>query len=271
MSILTRNNVHVYGDTGPVIIYAHGFGCNQHMWSRVTPSFAHSHRQVLFDYVGSGRSDLRAFDTKRYSTLEGYAQDILEICEALALKEDVILVGHSVSASIALFASIAKPELFSRLILVGPTPCFLNDPPNYMGGFDYQDLEDLLSLMDQNYIGWSNYLAPVVAGGNDQLAVSGELSNSFCSTDPLAVQTFARATFFADNRNELPKVNCPSLILQHKHDSLVPLAVGEYLHAQLKNSVLNVLDVVGHCAHMSHPELVVKAMQEYLSTSLPRQ
>jgi sigma-B regulation protein RsbQ len=271
MNILTRNNVHVYGETGPVILYAHGFGCNQNMWSRITPAFEHSHRQVLFDYVGSGQSDIGAFDVKRYASLDGYAQDILDICDALNLKKDIIFVGHSVSASIGLLASIARPELFSRLVLIGPTPCFLNNPPNYMGGFEQQDLEDLLSLMDQNYIGWANYLAPVVAGGASEAKVSAELSDSFCSTDPLAAKTFARATFFADNRKDLINVNCPSLIIQHRKDSLVPLAIGDYLHANIKNSTLKVIDVVGHCAHLSHPELVIKAIQEYLSTPLHSQ
>lgn len=266
MNILKRNNVHVHGDTGPVILYAHGFGCSQNMWSRVTPAFESSHRQVLFDYVGSGQSEFGAFDVKRYSALSGYAQDVLDVCDALQLTQDVIFVGHSVSATIGLLASIARPELFSRLILIGPTPCFLNNPPDYMGGFENQDLEDLLSLMDQNYIGWANYLAPVVAGGSDGASVSGELSDSFCSTDPLAAKVFARATFFADNRKDLPKVNCPTLIIQHSKDSLVPLAIGDYLHEHLNNSTLKVIDVVGHCAHMSHPELVVKAMRDYLST-----
>lgn len=271
MNILTRNNVHLHGVTGPVILYAHGFGCNQHMWSRITPAFESTHRQVLFDYVGSGQSEIGAFDVTRYSSLSGYAQDLLDVCDALELTQDVIFVGHSVSATIGLLASIARPELFSRLILIGPTPCFLNSPPDYMGGFEKQDLEDLLSLMDQNYIGWANYLAPVVAGGPDGASVSGELSDSFCSTDPVAAKVFARATFFDDHRKDLPKVNCPSLIIQHKHDALVPLGVGDYLHEQLNNSTLEVIDVVGHCAHMSNPDLVIKAMQKYLSTPLPSQ
>lgn len=266
MNILTRNNVQVRGETGPVILYAHGFGCSQNMWGHVTPAFENSHRQVLFDYVGSGQSEIAAFDEKRYSSLSGYAQDVLDVCDALDLTEDVIFVGHSVSASIGLLASIARPQLFSRLILIGPTPCFLNDPPDYLGGFESEDLEGLLSLMDQNYIGWANYLAPVIAGGAEQVSVSEELSASFCSTDPIAAKVFARATFFADNRKDLSKVTCPSLIIQHGKDSLVPLEIGNYLHQHLKNSHLEVFDVVGHCAHMSHPELVVKAMQDYLST-----
>ncbi|MBK9392475.1 MAG: alpha/beta hydrolase [Uliginosibacterium sp.] len=264
MNILTRNNVHIEGESGPVMLYAHGFGCNQNMWSRVTPAFANTHRQVLFDYVGSGKSDLSAFDPLRYASLDGYAQDVIEVCEALNLRRGVTFIGHSVSSSIGLLASIARPELFERLVLIAPSPCFMNMPPDYAGGFERQDLEDLVSLMDQNYIGWANYLAPVVAGGADAATVSSELSDSFCSTDPVVARVFAQATFFADNRADLPKVSRPSLILQHRVDALAPLAVGDYLHANLKGSTLEVLDVVGHCAHMSRPDLVVSAIQRYL-------
>ncbi|MDP1927752.1 MAG: alpha/beta hydrolase [Thiobacillus sp.] len=270
MDVLKRNHVTVLGDQaqGPVLMYAHGFGCNQDMWNRVTPAFEGTYRQVLFDYVGSGKSDLSAFDVKRYSSLQGYAQDILEICDALALESGVTLVGHSVSCSIGLLASIARPGLFDRLVLIGPNPCFLNEPPAYMGGFDRQDLEDLLALMDQNYMGWANYLAPVVSGeasgGTDAEPVSRELSESFCSTDPVVARAFAQATFFADNRKNLEQVSTPSLILQHRHDALVPLDVGEYLHRALRNSTLKVLDIAGHCGHMSHPSLVIDAMHAYL-------
>lgn len=238
------------------------------MWDRVTPAFASTHRQVLFDYVGSGKSDVAAFDARRYSDLQGFALDIIEICDALDLRGNVILVGHSVSASIAVLASIARPELFDRLILIGPSPCFLNDPPDYLGGFEREDLEGLLSLMDQNYIGWANYLAPVVAGEPAMGQITGELSDSFCTTDPLVAQIFARTTFFADNRADLPRVTRPSLIIQHRYDALVPLSVGEYLKRNLHGSTLKVLDVSGHCAHMSHPELVTAAMKSYLSPML---
>jgi sigma-B regulation protein RsbQ len=273
LDIISRNNVHIYGD-GPTLLYAHGFGCNQEMWAQITPAFAHTHRQVLFDYVGSGKSDIKAFDIKRYSNLQGYARDILEVCEALDLRQGITLVSHSVGSSIALLASIERPELFERLIMVGPTPCFLNHPPDYFGGFEREDLEGLLSLMDQNYIGWANYLAPIVsgeAGGNARAGlISGELSESFCSTDPVVARIFAEATFFSDNRKDLALVSCPSLILQHKNDALVPIGVGEYLHAQLAGSTLKVLDVAGHCGHMSHPQLVITAMQDYLNLAPTR-
>jgi sigma-B regulation protein RsbQ len=264
VSILSRNNVKVSGRGERTLLFAHGFGCNQNMWTRVTPAFEDSHRIVLFDYVGSGQSELRTFDPVRYSRLDGYAQDVLDVCDALNLTDNVVFVGHSVSCSVGMLASIARPGLFQRLIMVGPSPSFLNDPPAYHGGFEREDLEGLLALMDQNYIGWANYLAPVVAGQSGQGMVAGELTDSFCSTDPTAARVFARATFFADNRADLPKVAVPSLILQHREDSLAPLSVGEYLHQHLNNSRLQVLDVAGHCAHMSHPDLVVSAMRNEL-------
>jgi len=268
MNVIKRNNVTVRGTEGSVIVYAHGFGCNQDMWNRITPAFDSSHRQVLFDYVGSGKSDSSCFDIKRYSTLQGYAQDILDVCDALDLHRDVIFVGHSVSCSTGILASIARPELFSRMVLVGPSPCFLNHPPEYLGGFERDDLEGLLALMEQNYIGWANYLAPIVSGDAREAKVSNELYDSFCSTDPLLAQVFAKATFFADNRKEFSLATCPALILQHQKDALVPLGVADYMHQALKNSTLTLLDVMGHSAHMSHPELVIKAMRDYLTTAV---
>ena len=265
MNVLHRNNVRVQGADGPVLLYGHGFGCNQGMWSRVTPAFSATHRQVLFDYVGCGRSDAAAFDAQRYSRLDGYVQDVLDICDALDLRSGVTFVGHSVSCSIAILASIARPALFDRLVMVGPSPCFLNDPPDYHGGFERADLEGLLALMDQNYMGWASYLAPVVAGESGDGEVAGELSDSFCSTDPVMARVFARTTFFSDNRADLARVTVPSLLLQHRRDNLAPLAVGEFMHANMKNSTLEQLDVVGHCAHMSDPGLVIKSMKAYLA------
>lgn len=265
MNTLQRNQVQVLGQDGPVLLYAHGFGCNQSMWSGVTPAFASSHRQVLFDYVGSGRSDRSAFDKARYGTLDGYSRDLIEICDALALNHGVTLVAHSVSCSIGMLAARARPDLFERMVLIGPSPCFLNHGPDYKGGFEREDLEDLLTLMDQNYMGWAQYLAPVVAGGKG--AVSARLSESFCSTDPEVARVFARATFFADNRADLQHVRPPCLILQHRHDALAPLAVGEYLHAQLPDSRLQVMEVEGHCAHLSHPQQVIDAMRAFITAA----
>lgn len=272
MDILRRNNVHVLGDSGPVLLYAHGFGCQQTMWSRITPAFADGYRQVLFDYVGSGKSDLAAFDSQRYSSLHGYAQDLLEVCDALGLHSGVTFIGHSVSCSIGLLASIARPGLFDRLVLLGPSPCFLNDPPDYQGGFEREDLQGLLELMDQNYIGWAQYLAPVVSGqaaGAPASVPTAELTDSFCSTDPVVARVFAQTTFFADNRADLPKVTRPCLVLQHRVDALAPLSVGDYMHRHLQGSSLQILDITGHCGHMSHPAEVIAAIRNYLPHAEP--
>ncbi len=263
MDVIKRNNVQQLGEEGPVLLYAQGFGCDQRMWQRIVPAFAETHRQVFFDYVGSGRSDPAAFDARRYSTLAGYAQDLLEVCDALDLESGVAFVGHSVSCSIGMLASIARPGLFERMVLLGPSPCFVNHPPEYIGGFETQDLEGLLALMDQNYMGWAEHLGTVVAGSPGE--VSAELTASFCSTDPRMASAFAKATFFADNRADLPRVEPPCLILQHRHDALAPLGVGEYVHAHLPKSRLEILDVRGHCAHMSDPQLVIGAMRKYLT------
>ena len=265
-TVLARNNVKVLAGAGPVLLYAHGFGCNQNMWDRVTPAFKSSHKQVLFDYVGCGRSDIAAFDPDKYANLSGYAQDVLDICDALDLKSGVIFVGHSVSCSVGLLASIARPGLFAKLVLIGPNPCFVNHAPEYIGGFEKEDLEGLLALMDQNYIGWANYLAPVVSAQGESGAVTVELSDSFCSTDPQAAKVFARTTFFSDNRADLPKVTVSCLILQHRNDTLAPVSVGEYVHARLASSILKVLEVQGHCSHMSEPELVIDAMRAFLGS-----
>ena len=264
MDIIKRNNVSIQGEAGSILLYAHGFGCSQAMWKRITPAFQFTHKQILFDYVGSGQSDLSAFDAKRYSTLSGYALDVLDICDSLNLRENITFVGHSVSCSIGLIASLLRPNLFNRFILVGASPCFMNDPPDYMGGFEYEDLVDLLALMDQNYLGWANYLAPIVSGEQQNGIISGELSDSFCSTDPLVAKIFAKATFFADNRQEFACNITPSLILQNRQDTLAPLNVGEYMHRQLRNSQFTVFDIAGHCAHMTHPALVIESMQHYL-------
>lgn len=268
MDAIQRNNVQqlVHANQhAPVLLYAHGFGCNQEVWQFLTPAFSSSHRQILFDYVGSGSSDARAFDPDRYGSLQGYAQDLIEVCDALGLSNNVTFVGHSVSCSIGILASLQRPELFSEMILVGPSPCFLNDPPDYRGGFEREDLEALLELMDQNYIGWAHYFAPLVAGSDSDQPLTSQLSGSFCSTDPVIARLFAQATFFSDIREDLSRCTIPCLILQHHKDALVPLLVGEYLKAHLKNSLLEIMDVTGHCAHMSHPHLVAAIVHKYLS------
>jgi sigma-B regulation protein RsbQ len=264
--ILLRNNVRILGDGTQPMLFAHGFGCDQNMWRFVTPYFRDDYKIVLFDYVGSGKSDLSAYTPQRYSSLDGYAQDVLDICEALDL-HDVIFVGHSVSSMIGVLASIRKAEYFDRLILVAPSPRYINDLPGYRGGFDRADIEGLLDLMDRNYLGWAAYLAPVIMKNPEQQELSAELEQSFCSTDPVTARRFAEVTFFSDNRDDLPNLIVPSLILQCSDDALAPLEVGEYLHRHLSNSTLRVLRATGHCPHMSHPEETVEAIKEYLGST----
>jgi sigma-B regulation protein RsbQ len=266
--ILTRNNVKVFGRGTQPMVFAHGFGCDQNMWRFVTPAFEDNYRIVLFDYTGSGRSDLRAYDPERYGSLDGYASDILDVCHALELA-DVILVGHSVSGVIAVLAANREPELFDRLILVGPSPRYVNDPPDYVGGFERRDLEGLLEMMDKNFIGWANFLAPAIMKNPDRPELGEELAASFCSTDPTIARRFAEATFFADNRGDLAKVKVPSLILQCSDDMIAPLAVGDYVHRYLPGSTLRVLKATGHVPHMSHPEETVEAIMEYLHATAP--
>lgn len=245
------------------MLFAHGFGCDQNMWRFVTPAFENDYKIIAFDYVGAGKSDLSAYNPERYSNLNGYTQDVLDICEALDLK-DAIFVGHSVSSMIGLLAAIKKPEYFSDLILIGPSPCYINDG-TYVGGFERRDIEELLETMDKNYIGWANFLAPAIMKNADRPELGKELTESFCSTDPHIARQFAMATFFSDNRRDLLNLKRPSLIMQCSDDLIAPLSVGYYLHTHLSNSTLRVLNATGHCPHMSEPEETIKVMQDYLN------
>ena len=256
--ILTRNNVTVSGAGARTLLLAHGFGCDQNMWRFVTPDFQDDYRIVLFDYVGSGKSDVSAYSAARYGTLGGYAQDVLDVCAALDLT-DVVFVGHSVSAVIGILASLREPGRFSDLILVAPSPRYLNDPPDYVGGFERADIEGLLDLMEKNYLGWASFLAPVVAQNADRPGVSSELERSFCSTDPVIMRRFAEATFLSDNRADLPHVSIPSLIMQCSEDVIAPQSVGTYLEQNLPHSTLRVLEATGHCPHLSHGRTVAAA------------
>jgi sigma-B regulation protein RsbQ len=210
------------------MLFAHGFGCDQNMWRFVTPAFEDDYKIVLFDYVGSGKSDLEAYSAERYGGLAGYAQDVLDICAELDLT-DIIFVGHSVSGMVGVLASIREPERFAELILVAPSPCYINDPPGYVGGFEPADIVGLLDVMEKNYIGWASFLAPVVMKNEGRPELARELEESFCSTDPEIARRFAEATFFSDNRDDLPQVVVPSLILQCSEDAIAPLEVGDYL------------------------------------------
>lgn len=260
--VLVRNNVKLIGKGDKTLFLAHGFGCDQNMWRFLTPKLAKHFTIVLFDYVGSGESDISQYDKKRYSKLEGYADDIIEICQALNLSE-AILVGHSVSSIIGAIATSQKPKLFSKLIMVCPSPCFLNFPPEYLGGFEKEDLLELLSLMDKNYIGWADYLAPLVVGSTNSEDLIGELSGSFCSTDPLIAKNFAKATFLSDYRYILKDITQPSLIFQSEHDALAAIPVGEYINNQIANSKLEIIQADGHCLHMTHPDEIIDLIIEY--------
>jgi sigma-B regulation protein RsbQ len=261
--VLSRNSVHIFGAGTQPMLFAHGFGCDQNMWRFMTPAFEDDYRIVLFDYVGAGKSDLSAYDADRYSRLDGYAQDILDVIHAADL-QDVILIGHSVSSIIGVLAANREPDRFEHLIMIGPSPRYINDPPEYVGGFEREEIEGLLEMMDKNYIGWANFLAPAIMKNPDRPELGEELTESFCSTDPEVARRFAEATFFADNREDLRKLRVPSLILQCSEDMIAPQAVGEYTHGQLAGSTFHQMSATGHCPHMSHPQETIQAVREYL-------
>lgn len=245
------------------MIFAHGFGCNQVMWRLITPAFEKTHKIVLFDYVGHGESTAADYDLDKYGALDGFADDVIEICDAAGLHES-IFVGHSVSATIGLKVAIRRPELFKKLILVCPSPCFINDG-EYVGGFTRLNIDELLDFLDTNHLGWSSTMAPVIMSNDDHPELAGELTTSFCRTDPEVAKQFARVTFTADTRSDLPKVTVPSLILQCSNDMIAPRSVGEYVHRHLLNSELITLDASGHCPHLSAPERTIAAIKRYIA------
>jgi sigma-B regulation protein RsbQ len=266
-NVLFRNNVKVFGKGTQPMLFAHGFGCDQNMWRFLTPAFEDRYKLVLFDYVGSGKSDLAAYNAERYSTLHGYAEDVTDICEALQL-QDVIFVGHSVSSMIGALAAIKSPSVFNSLIMIGPSPCYINEQSGYFGGFEKKDLQGLLDTMDQNYIGWANFLAPVIMKNPERPELTRELEESFCSTDPKIARRFAEVTFFSDNRKDLSRLQVPSLIMQCSDDVIAPDQVGEYLKKNLPNSTFMKMQATGHCPHMSHPKETIELMTSYLHSEL---
>lgn len=262
MEVLKRLNVTVSGSGPQAVVFVHGFGCNQHMWRLVAPAFEDRYRVVLLDLVGAGKSDLTAYDPTRYSTLEAHAEDVLAVLQELDLR-DAVLVGHSVSATIGMLAAIREPARIARLVLVAPSPRFLNDV-GYTGGFEPDDIEDLLDTMDDNYLGWSAAITPVIMGQPNRPELTAELNTSFCSTDPTIARHFARVTFLSDNRADLPLLHTPALILQCANDALAPTAVGQYLHQHLPDSQLVVLETSGHCPHLSAPQATTAAINLFL-------
>jgi sigma-B regulation protein RsbQ len=262
MNIINRNNVRVYGKGPKTIVFAHGYGCDQAMWRRVSPSFEDEYRVVLFDYVGVGLSNANAYDPMRYSSLAGYAKDIVEICVALDL------VGHSVSSMISLLAAIEIPHRISTLIMICPTPRYLNDRPDYMGGFEQADIEGLLDTIDRNQPGWASHLAGIVVNNPNQAELTHELEDSFCAMDPAIAKRFAKATFLADNRSDLVGFDKPCLILQCQNDLVAPNVVGDYLHQHLLNSDLQQMKATGHSPHMSHPLEIIELIKKYLASNV---
>lgn len=261
MTLHLKHNINVLG-TGPAIVFLHGFGCDQNMWRFLVPAFAPTHTVIVYDLVGCGKSDLAAYDHDRYGTLHGHADDLVEIVRTVA-QGPVIVVGHSVSAMIALLAANMAPELFAAQVMVGPSACYIDDG-DYRGGFTRADIEDLLDTMESNYLGWSSVVAPQIMGAPDQPHLGDELTNSFCRTDPDIAKHFARVTFLSDHRADLAQCRLPTLILQCTDDFIAPVAVGEFIHRAIPGSEYVLIDNTGHCPHLSAPDASVAAIRRFV-------
>jgi sigma-B regulation protein RsbQ len=259
---LSRNNVNVFGHGPRSIMFAHGFGCDQHMWTTVAEALSPDFRVILFDHVGAGRSDLSAYDSLRYANLAGYADDVVEIGGALEL-EGAVFVGHSVSAMIGALATLKAPTMFSDLIMVGPSPRYIDDG-DYVGGFSHAQVEELLEFLAENHLGWSAAMAPAIMGNPERPELGDALTNSFCNTDPEIAREFARLTFLSDNRADLPQIRARTLVMQCREDIIAPTSVGEYVHAQIPGSEFVLLDATGHCPNLSAPEEVTAAIRAFV-------
>lgn len=264
-SIIKRNNIKILGEGTQPILFAHGYGCDQNMWRYVYPAFEKNYKVVLFDHTGAGNSEESQYSFEKYNTLEGYSEDLLEICKELDLK-DVILVAHSVSCMIGVLAAISNPERFSKLILIGPSPRYINDE-GYFGGFNLEDIEELMEALDSNYLGWSAQMAPIIMGNGERPELGEELTNSFCRTNPVIAKHFARVTFLSDNRNDLNAVKVPVLVVQCSEDVIAPKEVGEYVQKNIPNSSLRLLNATGHCPNLSAPEETIAVIKEFLVQS----
>lgn len=262
MAGLQRHNVKVTGSGERAMVFAHGFGCDQNMWRLVAPAFEKDFRVILFDHVGAGGSDLSAYDPAKYSSLDGYAEDVVDLCRALGVQHG-IFVGHSVSAMIGVLAAKKAPELFDDLVLVGPSPRYVDDG-DYVGGFSEGQIHELLDFLDSNHMGWSQAMAPVIMGNADRPELGKELTNSFCRTDPEIAKRFARTTFLSDNRADLDGVTARALVLQCSEDVIAPRAVGEYVHRKLPNSRLVLMKATGHCPNLSAPEETIAAIRAFV-------
>lgn len=262
VSVISRNNVKIMGSGTRPMVFAHGYGCDQNMWRLVTPAFEADYRIILFDHVGAGQSDLSAYDRTKYSSLDGYVSDLLEVCDELEIEHGVF-VGHSVSAMIGVLAAIREPERFDDLVLIGPSPRYINDD-GYQGGFTEQDIHELLAFQDRNYLGWSSTLAPVIMGNADRPELGEELTNSFCRTDPDIARQFAAVTFLGDNRADLSRMTARALVMQCSEDAIAPIQVGEYVHRELPDSEFVLLNATGHCPHLSAPDETIAAIKAFL-------
>jgi sigma-B regulation protein RsbQ len=264
MNVRARHNITVVGpESGPLVMLAHGFGCDQNLWRLAVPSLARRFRVLLFDHIGAGASDVSAWNPDKYSTLAGYAQDVLAICRELDLRE-VVFVGHSVSAMIGVLAAVEEPQRFAKLVLLTPSPCYI-DEGDYRGGFSRADIEELLESLESNYLGWSQAMAPVIMGNPHRPELGQELTNSFCRTDPAIARVFARATFLSDNRADLAKLSVPALVIECSHDVIAPREVGAFVHQQITGSQLVTLDATGHCPQLSAPEATAEAITAFVS------
>jgi sigma-B regulation protein RsbQ len=264
MDALARNNVHVTGSGKTALLFVHGFGCDQNMWRLLTPSFAERFTTITLDLVGSGKSDLAAYDRDRYDSLRGYADDLVEVIDQVGLGP-VVCVGHSVSGMIGMLAGIDAPDRFRSHVMIGPSPCYVNDG-DYIGGFSRADIDGLLETMESNYLGWSSNMAPAIMGSAEQPDLAVELTNSFCRTDPDIARHFARVTFLSDHRQDVPKLTAPTLVVQCHDDLIAPRSVGEFMEKALPNGTLRVIDNVGHCPHLSSPGACADAMNEFLAS-----
>jgi sigma-B regulation protein RsbQ len=267
MDVGARHNVTITGrNDGQPIVFAHGFGCDQHMWRYVAPRFADDFKVVLFDYVGAGGSDPGSYDPQRYSSLDGYADDVVTLCRELGLV-GAVFVGHSVSAMIGVLASIRAPGLFDKLVLVGPSPRYIDDAEaGYEGGFSERDITELLESLESNYLGWSSVMAPVIMGNSDRPELGEDLTASFCRTDPDIARRFAGVTFLSDSRAELAKVRTPTLVLQCINDAIAPMAVGTYVHDAIAGSSMVLLNATGHCPNLSAPDATYDAISAFVRT-----
>lgn len=262
MDVWTRNNIKIVGrQSGPTLFLAHGFGCDQNLWRLIVGRLQADFRIVLIDHVGSGASDPKAWDETKYASLDGYADDIAEILRDLDLR-DVVFVGHSVAAMIVVLAVISEPERIAKLVMITPSPRYIDDD-GYRGGFSRADIDELLESLELNYLGWSEAMAPVIMGNADRPELAAELEASFCRTDPDCARVFARATFLSDNRTDLPKVSVPTLILECAEDAIAPATVGAYVHQHISGSRLITLDATGHCPHVSDPDETAEAIAEF--------